>query len=108
MRSLRERMIQDMQRRGFSPRSQQAYARAVCALADHYHKSPDLVTEEELRQYFLYRTNVNGWSRVACTIALCGIKFFYEQTLKRDWTTLGLAKPKRVKSLPTVWSFAGA
>jgi hypothetical protein len=25
---------------------------------------------------------------VACTIALCGIKFFYEQTLKRDWTTV--------------------
>jgi site-specific recombinase XerD len=41
---------------------------------------------------------------VACTIALCGIKFFYEQTLKRDWTTVGLAKPKRVKSLPTVLS----
>jgi site-specific recombinase XerD len=39
-----------------------------------------------------------------CTIALCGIKFFYEQTLKRDWTTIGLLKPKRVKSLPTVLS----
>ncbi len=44
------------------------------------------------------------WSRVACTIALCGIKFFYEQTLRRDWTTVGLVKPKRAKSLPTVLS----
>lgn len=104
MSILRERMIQDMQLRGFSPRTQQSYARAVRKLAQHYHKSPDLVTDEELRQYFLHRTNVSRWSRVACTIALCGIKFFYEQTLKRDWTTVGLVKPKRVKSLPTVLS----
>ena len=106
MNTLCERLIQDMQLQGFSPRTQQAYARAVRKLAEHYQKSPDLVTEEELRQYFLYRTNVSRWSRVACTIALCGIKFFYEQTLRRDWTTVGLAKPKRVKSLPTVLSLA--
>jgi len=104
MSALYERMIQDMQLRGFSPRTQQSYARAVRKLAEHYRKAPDLVTEEELRQYFLYRTNVSRWSRVACTIALCGVKFFSEQTLKRDWTTVGLAKPKRVKSLPTVLS----
>ncbi len=104
MSALYERMIQDMQLRGFSPRTQEAYARAVRKLADHYHKSPDLVTEEELRQYFLHCTNVSRWSRVACTIALCGVKFFYEQTLRRDWTTIGLVKPKRVKSLPTVLS----
>jgi site-specific recombinase XerD len=95
MSALYERMIQDMQLRGFSPRTQEAYGRAVRQLADHYAKSPDRVTEEELRQYFLHRTNVSRWSRVACTIALCGIKFFYEQTLRRDWTTVGLAKPKR-------------
>jgi len=106
MSTLYERLIQDMQLRGFSPRTQEAYARAVRQLADHYQKSPDLVTEEELREYFLYRTNVSRWSRVACTIALCGIKFFYEQTLRRDWATVGLAKPKRVKSLPTVLSLA--
>jgi integrase/recombinase XerD len=106
MITLCERLIQDMQLQGFSPRTQQAYARAVRKLADHYHKAPDLVTEEELRQYFLYRTHGSRWSRVACTIALCGIKFFYERTLKRDWTTVGLAKPKRVKTLPSVLSVA--
>ena len=104
MNTLRERMIQDMQLRGFSPRTQESYARAVHKLAEHYHKSPDLITDEELRDYFLYRTNVSRWSRVACTIALCGIKFFYENTLKKDWTTIGLVKPKRVKSLPSVLS----
>ena len=104
MSALYERMTQDMQLRGFSPRTQEAYTRAVRKLADHHAKSPDLITDEELRQYFLHRTNVSRWSRVACTIALCGIKFFYEQTLRRDWATVRLAKPKRVKSLPTVLS----
>ncbi len=48
MSILRERMIQDMQLRGFSPRTQQSYSRAVRKLAQHYHKSPDLVTEDDL------------------------------------------------------------
>ena len=55
MSILREQMIQDMQLRGFSPRTQDSYARAVRKLAEHYHKSPDLVADEELRQYFLHR-----------------------------------------------------
>lgn len=104
MSNLYNRMIEDMQLRGFSPRTQESYVRAVRKLAEHYQKSPELVTDEELRGYFLYRTNVSHWSRVACTIALCGIKFFYENTLRRDWTTIGLVKPKRVKSLPVVLS----
>ena len=54
MATLRERLVEDMQLRGFSPRTQQSYARAVRKLADHYHRSPDLVAEEEVRDYFLY------------------------------------------------------
>ncbi len=53
MSILRERMIQDMQLRGFSPRTQESYVRAVRKLAEHYHKSPDLITDEELREYFI-------------------------------------------------------
>jgi integrase len=41
------------------------YVRAVRQLAEHYHKSPDLITEEELRQYFLYIKNVKKYSRRA-------------------------------------------
>jgi len=37
-------------------------------------KLPGLITEEELRQYFLYIKNVKKWSRSVSTIALCGIK----------------------------------
>ncbi len=50
MSTLRERMIEDMQLPGFSPRTQQACARAVRKLGEHYQKSADLVRKEELRQ----------------------------------------------------------
>ena len=87
MTELRKRMIECLQLRGLSERTQEAYVRAVRQLAEHYHKSPDLISEEELRQYFLYIKNVKKYSRAASTIAICGIKFFYEKTLNQEWTT---------------------
>jgi integrase/recombinase XerD len=69
MTGLRKRMIECLQLRGMSERTQEAYVRAVRQLADHYHKSPDLITEEELRQYFLYIKNVKKYSRNTNTIA---------------------------------------
>ena len=74
MTELRKRMIESLQLRGLSERTQEAYLRAVRQLAEHYHKSPDLVTEEELQQYFLYIKNVKKYSRAPSTIAIRGIK----------------------------------
>ena len=57
MTPLRQRMLEDMQLRGLAPRTQESYLAAVQQLALHYHCSPDQITEEELRQYFLYLRN---------------------------------------------------
>jgi len=46
-----------VQLRGFLARTQEAYTRAVWQLAQHYHRRPDQLSDEELRQYFLYLTN---------------------------------------------------
>jgi integrase/recombinase XerD len=99
---LRQRMIEDMQLRGLAERTQEMYVIVVRQLAEHYSKSPDLITEEELRQYFLYLKNDKQYSRSAITVALCGIKFFYEHTLKREWTTLALVRPPRERKLSVV------
>jgi site-specific recombinase XerD len=97
-------MIEDMQLAGFSPRTQEAYVRGVRQLAEHYMKSPDRIGEEEIRQYFLYVKNVKKWKRPTCTTAICAIKFFWEHTLKRDWTTVGLVRPEREKKVPVILS----
>jgi integrase/recombinase XerD len=104
MSELRQRMIESLQLRGFSERTQECYVQAVRQLAEHFHKSPDSISEEELRQYFLYLKNVKNYSRSSLTVALCGIKFFYQHTLKRDLPTLNFIRPPREKKLPVVLS----
>jgi len=102
MTELRKRMIECLQLRGLSERTQEAYVRAVRQLAAHYHKSPDLISEEELRQYFLFLKNVKHYSRNTMTIAICGIRFFYEQTLNRNWALFGIVPPTPEKKLPVI------
>jgi site-specific recombinase XerD len=97
-------MLEDMQLRALSARTREAYARAVWQLAQYYHRSPDQLSEEELRQYFLYLTNEKQIARPTATIALCGIKFFYEQTLKQAWPTLRFERPAPEWKLPVVLS----
>jgi integrase/recombinase XerD len=106
MTALRQKMIEDMQLRGFAARTQEAYLLAVSQLARHYRKSPDQVDEEELRRYFLYLINEKHAARNTCTIALCGIKFFFENTLGKEWKTFELVRPPREKKLPVVLSVA--
>jgi len=102
MTKLRQRMIQDLQLRGMAARTQESYVFAVRKLAEHFSKSPDQITEEQLREYFLYLKNVKKYSRTASNIALCGIKFFFTYTLKREWTTLTFVRPEKEKKLPIV------
>jgi site-specific recombinase XerD len=104
MTPLRQRLIEDLQLRGFSPRTQEAYVHAVHQLAQHFHKSPDLITDEDLRQYFLHLTQVQHYARATVTIALCGIKFFVEHTLGKTFTSLALMRPPQTHKLPVVLS----
>jgi integrase/recombinase XerD len=104
MTTLRQKMIEDMQLHSFAKRTQDSYLRVVRQLAEYCNKPPDQITEEELRQYFLYLKNVKRSSRSSITLALCGIKFFYERTLQRQWSTLDLVRPPREKKLPVVLS----
>jgi site-specific recombinase XerD len=104
MTELRKRMIECLQLRGLAERTQEAYTRAVRQLAAHYHKSPDQISEAELRQYFLYLKNVKHYSRNTLTIAICGIRFFYEQTLQRNWAIFGIVRPAPEKKLPVILS----
>jgi integrase/recombinase XerD len=104
MTPLRQRMIQDLQLRGYADRTVEAYVHAVAQLAHFYHAAPDGLTEEQLRDYLLQLTTVQQVARGTHTIALCGIKFFYQQTLGRQWTVLDVARPKGEKKLPVVLS----
>ena len=98
------RMLQDLQLRGMSKSTQDNYTRSVRKLSEHFNKLPDSITEEEIRDYFLYLKNVRRYGRSASTLAMCGIKFFYTYTLKREWPTLTLVRAPHQQKLPLVLS----
>jgi integrase/recombinase XerD len=104
MTPLRKHMIEDMQLHGLAATTQVQYAHAVRDLAKYFHRSPDQLNDEDLRQYFLHLTNEKRLSRSSTTIALCGIKFFYDRTLQQQWPSLQLVRPAPEHKLPVVLS----
>ena len=104
MGELRQRMLEEMQLRGMSVRTQETYLHAVTQLVRRVGKAPDQITVEELRSYFLYLTNEKKAARASVTIALCGIKFLYEQVLHQAWQRFGLVRPQKEHKLPVVLS----
>jgi len=60
MSAIRQRMIEDMQLHGYSAKTQTAYLGAVRGLAGHYHRTPEDITQDELRSYFLYLVKERG------------------------------------------------
>jgi site-specific recombinase XerD len=97
-------MTEDLQLRGYADPTIKAYLLAVSQLAKFYGIAPDEITEDQLRDYLLHLATVRKIAASSFTQALCGIKFFYEQTLGRPWAVLDIARPKREARLPVVLS----
>ena len=85
MTPLRARMIEDMTLAGFAPRTQEVCLQAVRRLAAHYKRSPDLLSEEEVRAYVLHLRDQRGVARGTFKTNHGGIRFLYLRTLDRDW-----------------------
>lgn len=99
-----DKSMRALQLAGMSERTQQCYTRSVRMLVDFCGKTPDLITESELEDYFLHRKNVDKWSAATMRICYSGIKFFFINVLKLQWHTLELVHAKREQRLPTVLS----
>ena len=85
MTLLRKRMIDDMVGAGLSANTQAAYIRAVRGLAKHYRRSPDQLSEAEVRSYLLHLRDERGVAHGTFQPYHAGIQFLYVRTLDRDW-----------------------
>ena len=92
MKNLREQMKMDLELRGYSNCTKLAYIGAVSRFAQHFKVSPELITEDQIREY-LHHLTKNGSSNSTITVIYSAIKFLYEITLKRDWNVKHLQSP---------------
>ena len=79
---LRQRMIDDMNMRKLSPKTQVAYIRAVARLAKFLNHSPAHATSQELRQFQIALAE-QGTSNITINATLSGLQFLYCKTLNR-------------------------
>ncbi len=96
--------VKALQLNGRSESTQEAYARAVRMLIEFCCKEPDLISEKEIQEYFLYRKNVSKWAPQTLKIAYSGIKFFFRNVLKQDMHTFTYLRAMNEKRLPSVLS----
>ena len=104
MTELRQRMIDQMTLRGFSPRTHESYLDAVTGLARYYKQPPDQLSSEQVRQYLLYLERERHLAWNSLNVAASGLRFLYFDTLK--WEPVKLEIPPRTtpRRLPEVLS----
>ena len=103
MTALRQRLIEDMRIRNYSPRTVEAYVTAVAKLAKHFHKAPDQLGGEEVRAFQVHLlATKTSWSQFNQIV--CGLRFFYRVTLQQPDMVTMLPYGKRLKRLPVVLS----
>jgi site-specific recombinase XerD len=103
MTPLRQRFIDDLRIRNYAPRTIDAYVAGVARLAQHFHRSPDLLGPQDIRafQLELIRRAVS-WSLFNQTV--CALRLFYAVTLQRPDHVPFIPYAKKPKTLPIVLS----
>jgi integrase/recombinase XerD len=101
---LRDRMIEEMKLRNFSAATQKSYLYTVTRLAKYYRRPPDQLDREEIRSFLVHLTTERKLSPNTMTGFICGLRFFYNETLGWDETKLFIPPRKKSSSLPEVFS----
>jgi integrase/recombinase XerD len=102
---LRQRMLEELQRRNYSQETTRSYIFAVRQFAEYFGKSPEKLGAEEIRRYQLHLLNEKKYAPGTVEIRMSALRFLYKKTLKRrDLAFDDLVYPKRPQKLPVVLS----
>jgi site-specific recombinase XerD len=106
MSKLRQQLIQELVLRGCSPRTQEAYVSAVYHLAKYYRRSPDQISDAEVRAYLLYLAQTRKLAASSRNQATSALRFFYATVLGRpvDQVVRVLPRVRQVVKRPRVFA----
>ena len=104
MTHLRQIMLEELRRRNYAESTIHAYIHTVEHFSRHFHRSPDQLGPEQIRQY--QAALFTRWKLAPNTVTqrLAALRFFYVQVLKRGWSVAETPCPKKVLHLPQVLS----
>jgi site-specific recombinase XerD len=97
-------MLEELERRNYAPGTIRCYIRTVEHFARHFHRPPDQLGPEHIRQY--QAAMFTQWKLAPNTVSqrLAALRFFYTQVLKQGWSAAETPYPKKVLHLPQVLS----
>lgn len=104
MTELRQRYLEDLRLRNYSPKTLQTYVDCVSLFARYFKQSPEQLGPEHIREYQIYLVDEKkcSWSRYNQTV--CALRFLYRNTLGCDWAVTHIPFPRKQKKLPVVLS----
>ena len=104
MTYLRQRMLEELQRRNYSPHTIRGYLRHVSDFARHFHRSPDQLNSEHVREYQLnlIRNKKPAWATYNQIMA--ALRFFYTKTLNREFVATEIPYMREPQRLPVILS----
>ncbi len=93
-----------MQLKGLSPKTIKSYVECILALALYFKASPDLLTIEQIREYFIFCLEVRKLSKSWMNQTISALKILFVEVLKREWNRLDIPRPRGEKKLPLILS----
>jgi integrase/recombinase XerD len=104
MTPLRQRMLDELRLRNYADNTVERYLDAVKSFARYFHRSPDRLGREQIRDYLLHLVKDRNAAPNTVQIHRAAIRFLYVKTLGRQWFDEQVARTRRRPGLPTVLS----
>jgi len=104
MTQLRQKVLEELQRRNYSHRTANTYVRIIRDFAQHFHQPPDKLGPEQIRQYQAYLFQTKKLSTATVSQYASALRFLYVKTLRRHFLSEHIPFPKSPRRLPTVLS----
>jgi site-specific recombinase XerD len=98
---LRQRMIEDMTVRGFTPATQRGSLSTVADFTAFFGRPPDQAGAEDLRRYQVHMRS-QGASATTMNAAVSALRFFFGVTLGRDDASVGMTTVREPRRLSVI------